>query len=542
MFEPTNLETILRTGQLVGGQYRVDGLIAKGGMAAVWAGVNQHTGKRVALKVILRSFAANSDAAELFRREALAASRINHPNVVNVFDVIDHEDKTCIVMEMLDGETLASYLARAGPLSPEATVALLLPAMRGVAAANAQGVIHRDLKPANIFLCSDADGRLLTTKVFDFGISVMMGLAGEASGETAPLAKFGTPAYMAPEAIEMSPNIDGRADVYGFGVLCFEALTGKLPFPGPAGLELLGRILTDPAPKVTLYRPDLPSAVVQLVDCALAKEPGNRFADMEHLIRATECLQQALPRAPRALTLVPGSSALASAGSHAGTKLPSAPGQLTREPSASPCRSGTSALYSLAREPRGATDGPRSAPGRSLARATHTSTARREPRSRGGYRRRIPRRFAIGAGLAVLLLVTAWVTVPASSRDSGVEPRHSSGSAEPADLTRGPLVIPLPSPSRSAPSPIASAETFVKSLPTTMSISANGKLVRTPTPETHTAARATMHTTDPSVPRVTPHPAKRVARGKPMTQPPPLVDVPESPFPSRAGRLSRSDF
>jgi serine/threonine protein kinase len=95
-----NLETILRTGQIVAGQYRVDGLIAKGGMAAVWAGVNEHTGKRVALKVILKSFSANAEAVELFRREALTASKVNHPNVVNIFDVIDHEGMTCIVMEL----------------------------------------------------------------------------------------------------------------------------------------------------------------------------------------------------------------------------------------------------------------------------------------------------------------------------------------------------------------------------------------------------------------------------------------------------------
>src|ERR1017187_9884733 len=93
-----NLETILRPGQLVGAQYRVEKLIAKGGRAAVWAGVNEHTGKRGALKVILQSFASNGQAVELFRREALAASRVNHPNVVNIFDVIGQGGMTCIVM------------------------------------------------------------------------------------------------------------------------------------------------------------------------------------------------------------------------------------------------------------------------------------------------------------------------------------------------------------------------------------------------------------------------------------------------------------
>ncbi len=154
MPEHDNIETILRPGQLVGLHYRVERLIAKGGMAAVWAGINEHTGKRVALKLILQSFASNTDVIELFRREALTASSINHPNVVNIFDVIDHHGMACIVMELFDGETLGSYLARNGALSLQTTLTLLLPAMRGVAAANAQGVVHRDLKPANIFLCS----------------------------------------------------------------------------------------------------------------------------------------------------------------------------------------------------------------------------------------------------------------------------------------------------------------------------------------------------------------------------------------------------
>jgi len=143
-------------------------------MAAVWAGTNERTGKRVALKVILQSMATTEDAQRLFHSEALAASRVNHPNVVTIFDVIDHEGMTCIVMEFLDGEPLSSYIARKGALSVSEATALLLPAMRGVAAAHAKDVIHRDLKPQNIFLCIGPDGRVVTSKVLDFGISIML--------------------------------------------------------------------------------------------------------------------------------------------------------------------------------------------------------------------------------------------------------------------------------------------------------------------------------------------------------------------------------
>jgi serine/threonine-protein kinase len=299
-------ETILRPGQIVGERYRIDSLIGKGGMAAVWAGVNERTGKRVALKVILRSFASSGEAAELFRREALAASRVNHPNVVNVFDVIDHEGMTCIVMEMLDGEPFGNYLARKGALSVEEAAALLLPAMRGVAAANAQGVVHRDLKPQNIFLCVGPDGRLVTTKVLDFGISVMMEKAFDSSAATVQLNTLGTPAYMSPEHIAGAPDIDARADVYGFGVLFFEALTGQPPFAGEPGPALLMRILSESPPRLNQMRPDLSPAVVRIIECAMAKEANDRFPTLDHFIGAVE--DHLLPSSslPRTLTPLAG--------------------------------------------------------------------------------------------------------------------------------------------------------------------------------------------------------------------------------------------
>jgi serine/threonine-protein kinase len=282
------VDEVLRPGQVVDGRYRVDHLIAEGGMAAVWAGQNIRVGKRVALKVIRRSFAAEDVAAEMLRRESIAASKVNHPNVVNVFDVIEHEGMTCIVMELLQGESLAEYLAKRGTLTFDEAATLLLPAMRGVAAAHAQGVVHRDLKPGNIFLCRDKDGSLLATKVLDFGISKFTGRAPDAGSDLTDLAHFGTPAYMAPEDIAGSATVDVRTDVYGFGVLLFESLTGKRLFTGEPSLALLYRILTEPAPSVGDLRPELPVEVRSIIDCALAKDPEDRFSSVEDLIRAID--------------------------------------------------------------------------------------------------------------------------------------------------------------------------------------------------------------------------------------------------------------
>lgn len=286
--DKSRLESTLQTGQLLEGKYRVDYLVGQGGMAAVWAGTNERTGKRVALKVLLPSLAAIPGVDALFQREGLAASRVNHPNVVTVFDVIEHEGVACIVMELLDGEPLDSYLARTGPLSVDEAYGLLLPAMRGVASAHAQGVIHRDVKPQNIFVCRDPDGRAVTTKVLDFGISMIVERTREPATGPAPNVPMGTPAYMAPEHFSGTAPVDTRADVYGFGVMFYEALAGQVPFPGEPGPELYEQIVYAPAPSLAQLRPDVPAGLVRVIEAALAKEPAQRPSCVHRMIDAIE--------------------------------------------------------------------------------------------------------------------------------------------------------------------------------------------------------------------------------------------------------------
>jgi eukaryotic-like serine/threonine-protein kinase len=271
-------------GQLVDGKYRVERLIAVGGMAAVWAGTNERTGKSVALKVILRALANTPAARELFSSEGLVASKVNHPNVVTIFDVIEHEGLTCIVMELLDGEPLSRMLERKGSLSVQEAIWLLLPAMRGVSAAHAQGIIHRDLKPQNIFLCAEPSGRIVTTKVLDFGISVLV----ERVLDLSRGLFVGTPNYMSPEHLTGAALIDGRTDVYGFGVLFFEALTGRMAFPGEQGPTLFHAILNEPAPLLTSLRPDVSSGLAGVIEKAMAKQPDKRYGSLNAMIIALE--------------------------------------------------------------------------------------------------------------------------------------------------------------------------------------------------------------------------------------------------------------
>jgi serine/threonine protein kinase len=424
--------TTLRPGQIVGGNYRIERLIGKGGMAAVWEATNQRTGKRVALKAILNSSATPAAAADMLRLEALASSRVNHPNVVNIYDVIDHEHLTCIVMEMLDGEPLSAYLARKGFVGVEEAATLLLPAMRGVAAANAMGVIHRDLKPQNIFLCLGSDGRLLTTKVLDFGIAVMMEKTWGSPSAAPVLPTHGTPAYMSPEHIQGLANIDARADVYGFGVLLFEALSGQLPFLGEPSQALLTRILGEPAPKLTLFRPDLPAPVVAIVERAMAKDPGDRFPDLEPFIAALE--GQLLPSSglPRSLTPMAGVPLFSLAEPRSGVADSVVQIMHRNEPSGPREPADTKELYTLGREP----DGGAAAASRKVvlvrpARETPPvgTQAGSRPASGIEFRRWLVRRAASFAMFAGVLLLVAWLSFPNLSALQAIDEPPPGGMA-----------------------------------------------------------------------------------------------------------------
>jgi len=348
---------------------------------------------------------------------------------------------------------------------------------------------------------------------------VMMRRAGDIAPAPEQLAMFGTPAYMAPEAIEFSPNIDGRADVYGFGVLFFEALTGKLPFPGYPGLELLKRILTEPAPAATLYRPDLPSDVVNFIACALAKKPGDRFADMDHLVRATEDRLLPLLPAPRSSTPISGILLLPLAESNPDVPIPLVKAASEKKPSSLVHLSQTRVLYSMASEPSRAASGAGIAQSRTIS-PTVTGTS--------NPRRTLNRRAAMGAAMVVFSLVTAWATVPASSSSKRATQGQSSTSSKITTVAPGSLVIPLPSTPSPEPPPVIITD------------EANEPIADSG------GAPATIHTierwpTSRSIRTTVPHPSWRAFRRDSIASQPRAVSS-ARPAAPRAGRLSASDF
>ena len=284
---PVELEQGPRTGEVIGEKYRIEQILGEGGMGIVYAATNVLTSKRVAIKWMLPAAAQDEVSVQRFLREAHAAGRIHHPNVVDVYDVGREAGVPFLVMELMRGEP-ASAMIGDKPLPPAFVVDLLMPAMRGIHAAHELGVIHRDLKPDNIFVCRREDGEVETSKVLDFGISKALAEDEQLRGITKTGAVMGTPHYMSPEQVRGRSDIDRRADVYALGVILYEALTGSPPFDAETFTALAVEIATATPKPLRTHVPNLDPALDEAVMRALARDRDERFPDVAELARAIE--------------------------------------------------------------------------------------------------------------------------------------------------------------------------------------------------------------------------------------------------------------
>jgi serine/threonine protein kinase len=273
--------------ELDGGKYRLIRKLGAGGMGEVFEAENTLTRKRVAIKCLHPMRVQRAEASARLLREAEAASRIRHPHVVDVYDVGREGDSVFLVMEYLEGEPLSHMIVRGGTPIHE-LIALLLPAMRAVAAAHRLGVVHRDIKPDNIFLAREADNERPVAKVLDFGISKLSVHEGEHTSLTRSGSTLGTPRYMAYEQLMSDKSIDGRVDVYAFGVILYEALTGHSPYEAETYPELIVKIAHGELIPPKQLRPELPSTLDRLVCWALERDRGRRVSSMDELVRELE--------------------------------------------------------------------------------------------------------------------------------------------------------------------------------------------------------------------------------------------------------------
>jgi len=255
---------------VLGGRYRVEARIGAGGMAEVFRGFDTVLHRTVAIKTLNAPYARDASFVERFRREAQAAARLSHPNIVATYDSGTDGDTQFIVMEFIEGRTLAEFLGTGKHLTSAHATQIAEEVCHALTAAHAQGVIHRDIKPGNIMVTRDG-----SVKVMDFGIARMV-----SGPETAPQTSvvMGTATYISPEQAKGLP-VDARSDLYSLGAVLYEMLAGRPPFVGESSVAVAYKQVNEVPQPPSVHNTDVPPALDAVVMRALAKNPANRYPD-----------------------------------------------------------------------------------------------------------------------------------------------------------------------------------------------------------------------------------------------------------------------
>lgn len=270
-------------GTTIGDKYRLVREIGDGSMGTVWAALNTVTHREVAIKLLPRP---TEDLRQRLLREARACGKLRHRNIIDLYDVgLTDRGEPFLVMQLLDGETLASRLLREQSIDPYEAVRIARDVARALSAAHGADIIHRDLKPANIFLHHEEGEYDTVVKVLDFGIS--KNLADVDGVRTAPGSVLGSPAYMSPEQVRVDPAIDSRTDVWSLGVVLFEMLAGTRPFVGSIQ-QVLKQVMTSDPPALTDFNAHVDPALAAIVARCLDRDREQRMPSAAELADALE--------------------------------------------------------------------------------------------------------------------------------------------------------------------------------------------------------------------------------------------------------------
>ena len=264
--------------RLIGGRYQLEHRIARGGMAEVWLASDTFLHRQVAVKLLKPHLANDANVAERFRREAVACAGITHPNIVAVYDCIEHGGRQAVIMQYVQGKSLRDVLDKQKKLNPQLTIHIGLSVAAALEEAHRQNFVHRDVKPGNILLTKDA--RCLLA---DFGIAKALVSSGD--DLTNDNIMMGTAKYLSPEQVRGKP-LDGRADLYGLGLVLYECLAGRVPFVGETDADTaLARLQREPTDLARL-RPSLSPNLVKVIHKLLARNPDHRYATAAETIVA----------------------------------------------------------------------------------------------------------------------------------------------------------------------------------------------------------------------------------------------------------------
>jgi eukaryotic-like serine/threonine-protein kinase len=273
-----------RVGTLLGGRYRLDAILGRGGTGVVFDATHSWTGRRVAVKLLKPEYSRDLSLTRRFLQEARAAANLVHPNVVSVLDMGNEDDGAVhLVLERLDGESLGAFLEREKKLSPKEALSILVPIMDALCLAHRQGIIHRDLKPDNVYLHHDGAGRRVP-KLLDFGMAKMVDAAWGSATQTGTLV--GTPFYMSPEQAEGRKEQGAASDVWSMGVIFYRCLTGTLPFWADTPTKLLIEIVKAESKPLRERAPEIPESIAAAIDRALVESLSFRYADMDAFLEA----------------------------------------------------------------------------------------------------------------------------------------------------------------------------------------------------------------------------------------------------------------
>ncbi|MCB9592645.1 MAG: TonB family protein [Sandaracinaceae bacterium] len=301
----------LPRGAIVAGKYRVERLLGEGGMGTVYVATNERLQKEVALKVLSPGAATSPEAAVRLTREAIAASRVKHPGIVEIYDADVHEGQPWIAMELLHGETLGQRLER-GALPPVEALDVALETLAVLEPVHRAGIVHRDLKPDNLFFDRQADGRSVL-KVLDFGIAKVVG--ADIGSTTRTGMAMGTPFFLAPEQARNAKDVDPRADLYAVGVILYHSLTGALPYEADSFGDLIAQMFSAGPRSLAAVAPSTPPELVAVIDRCLAvdreQRPPSARALADELARLRGRLTGVERSVAPTLPLAPGAAPLA---------------------------------------------------------------------------------------------------------------------------------------------------------------------------------------------------------------------------------------
>jgi serine/threonine-protein kinase len=284
----------LPVGTEIGGRYRVERLLATGGMATIYVAEDVSLERRVALKV-LRPGAGNvTELVHRFWNEARAIAKLRSRHVTQVLDcgMIHHpsaSDIPFLVLELLDGVDLWAVLRQEGRLTAAMTAQYTLEACEGLAESHAMGIVHRDLKPENLFVTREVNGTQ-TIKLLDFGVSKAVGQSG-VRPLTKPSECVGSPQYMSPEQMRALP-VDERTDIWALGAVMFECAAGRPVFEGSTVFEISAQVLSAPMPDLRVLNPELPEEFIRIVERCLERNPEKRYQNVAELAQALEPLAE----------------------------------------------------------------------------------------------------------------------------------------------------------------------------------------------------------------------------------------------------------